>query len=66
MAPQGTSRVIIDPQTNAVVYQTLDASTGAIVEQALSALSPVYLALRTLVGVAGKSLPGQWTKPLAR
>jgi hypothetical protein len=29
----GTSRVIIDPQTNAVVYQSLDASTGAIVEQ---------------------------------
>ena len=31
--PAGTSRVIIDPQTNAVVYQSLDASTGAIVEQ---------------------------------
>jgi hypothetical protein len=29
----GTPRVIIDPQTNAVVYQSLDASTGAIVEQ---------------------------------
>jgi hypothetical protein len=29
----GISRVIIDPQTNAVVYQSLDASTGAIVEQ---------------------------------
>jgi hypothetical protein len=29
----GTSRVIIDPQTNAVVYQSLDAATGAIVEQ---------------------------------
>jgi flagellar protein FlaG len=28
-----TSRVIIDPQTNAVVYQSLDASTGAIVDQ---------------------------------
>jgi flagellar protein FlaG len=32
-ATAGTSRVIIDPQTNAVVYQSLDASTGAIVEQ---------------------------------
>ena len=29
----GTSRVIIDPRTNAVVYQSLDASTGAIVDQ---------------------------------
>ena len=29
----GTSRVIIDPQTRAVVYQSIDASTGAIVEQ---------------------------------
>jgi flagellar protein FlaG len=32
-APPGTSRVIIDPQTNSVVYQSLDASTGAIVDQ---------------------------------
>ena len=32
-ATAGTSRVIIDPQTNAVVYQSLDAFTGAIVEQ---------------------------------
>ena len=31
--PAGTSRVIIDPQTNAVVYQSLDVATGAIVEQ---------------------------------
>ena len=30
----GTSRVVfIDPQTNAVVYRSLDASTGAIIDQ---------------------------------
>jgi hypothetical protein len=29
----GNSRVIVDPQTNAIVYQSLDAFTGAIVEQ---------------------------------
>jgi hypothetical protein len=29
----GTSRVIIDPQTNAVVFQSLDASTGGVIEQ---------------------------------
>jgi hypothetical protein len=28
-----TSRMITDPQTNAVVYQSLDASTGGIIEQ---------------------------------
>jgi hypothetical protein len=32
-ANAGTARVVIDPQTNAVVYQSLDASTGDIVAQ---------------------------------
>jgi hypothetical protein len=33
-APRGISRaVIIDPQTNTLVFQSLDASTGDIIEQ---------------------------------
>jgi hypothetical protein len=33
-AAPGTSRVVfVDPQTNAIVYRSLDASTGAIIEQ---------------------------------
>jgi hypothetical protein len=31
-----TSRVITDPQTNAIVYQSVDESTGGIIEQAPS------------------------------
>jgi hypothetical protein len=32
-ATAGTSRTIFDPQTNAVVFQSLSASTGVVIDQ---------------------------------
>jgi hypothetical protein len=49
--PNGTRAVIIDPQTDTVVYQSLDAYTGDVIEQV-----PAPALLRQLAYEAGQAV----------